>query len=109
MNSKHRSFFIASLIFFIPATFFGQGISGTWSAAASEGFTPRADLTSCVVNGKIYAIGGWDSIGVLNTLEVYDPSTNTWSTPQTTGTFTARAYLSSCVVGDKIYVIGGND
>jgi N-acetylneuraminic acid mutarotase len=83
-------------------------LSGTWQTASSIGFTPRYGLTSAVVNGKIYVIGGYGS-SLKNTMEVYDPMTNKWTTPTTTGTFTARYYLTSSVVDGKIYVIGGQD
>ena len=32
----------------------------------------------CVLNDLIYAVGGCDSWNCLNTVEVYDASTNTW-------------------------------
>ena len=83
------------------------GISGTWATASSTGFPPGFWFTSSAVNGKIYVIGGVKKGGPLNTLEAFDPSTNTWSTPITTGTFTARYGLASCVVNNKIYVLGG--
>ena len=87
---------------------FPQDISGVWTTASSEGFTFRAGLTSSVVNGKIYVMGGRGTLSnALNTLEVFDPSWNTWSTPVTTGTFTPRAFLTSSVVNGKIYAIGG--
>lgn len=39
----------------------------------------RYNATTAVVDGKIYVIGGQDENGkVLNVIEVYDPSTNTW-------------------------------
>jgi hypothetical protein len=78
-----------------------------WSTPTTTGtFTARYDLTSSVVNGKIYAMGGNNGITV-NILEVFDPSTNAWSTPTTTGTFTARYGLTSDVVNGKIYAMGG--
>lgn len=82
---------------------------GSWTTESSEGFSPRALLASVVVDGKIYAIGGSNeatSIG-MNTFEVYDPSTSTWSTPTTTGTFTPRAAPAAVAIGSKIYVMGG--
>ncbi|GAF89851.1 unnamed protein product, partial [marine sediment metagenome] len=44
--------------------------------------TPRWDLSAAEVNGKIYAIGGWDPYGetVLQTVEEYDPTNDTWTT-----------------------------
>jgi N-acetylneuraminic acid mutarotase len=83
-------------------------ISGNITLASSSGFTGRAGAPSCVVNGKIYVLGGETHGGmVLNTLEVFDPSTNSWSTPVTTGTFTPRKYLTASVVNNKIYALGG--
>ena len=83
-----------------------------WSKLATKGtFTPRFAMGTTVLDGKIYALGG--SIGDLipknmsNKLEVFDPSTNTWSTPKTTGKFTPRGFFSACTVNGKIYAIGG--
>jgi N-acetylneuraminic acid mutarotase len=64
-------------------------------------------LSTSVVNGKIYAIGGSTSIldgTPLATVEEYDPATDTWTTR-------ADAPLSlwgssASVVNGKIYVIG---
>ena len=67
--------------------------------------TARIGLTSSVVNGKIYAIGGWDIRGTFSTVEEYDPATDTWTTK--TSMPTARAYLTSSAVNGKIYAIGG--
>jgi len=44
----------APLIFFSEA----RGQSGFWMSLSSNGFTPRKELSSSIVNGKIYAIGG---------------------------------------------------
>jgi N-acetylneuraminic acid mutarotase len=80
---------------------------GVWTSSSSTGFTERGGLTSSVVNGKIYVIGGLKGSQYLNTVEVFDPGTNTWSTPSTTGNFPARFAHTASVLNDKIYVIGG--
>jgi len=43
--------------------------------------TARAGLAAAAVNGKIYTFGGSvsSSQGSLNTVEVYDPGSNSWS------------------------------
>ena len=87
--------------------------TNTWSTPATTGtFTARLLHTSGVIDGKIYVIGGTPNIRdplATNTVQIFDPATNAWSTPTTTGTFTPRAYLSSGVVNNKIYVLGGQD
>jgi N-acetylneuraminic acid mutarotase len=84
---------------------------GTWSAAAAGDSASVYFGTSCVVGGKIYVIGGIQYGGYFTqyhtTVDVFDPSTNTWSTPDVSGTFSPRFHLSASVVDDKIYAFGG--
>ena len=79
-----------------------------WSARALMP-TGRWLLNTCVVDGKIYAIGGGTKygIGALGTLEVYDPVTDTWSAKSEMPT--PRQEPASSVVDGKIYVIGGGE
>jgi len=110
MQASRYTFVSTVLIFLLlPSAFFAQTITGVWQTAASQGFSSRYSITSSVVNGRIYVFGGIKGNDILNTLEVYDPGTNKWSTPTTTGTFTPRYGLTSSVVNNKIYVIGGYD
>ena len=71
--------------------------------------TARQWLSTTVVNGKIYAIGGLDSYfgKVLRTVEVYDPVSDSWA--KKADMPTSRAGVSLCTVGGKIYAIGGFD
>ena len=57
------------------------------------------------VNGQVYAAGGQLGSSVVATLEVYDPTTNTWTSK--TSMPTARVYASAAVVNGLLYVIGG--
>lgn len=72
--------------------------------------TPRSDVAVEAVNGKIYVIGGSKRTGEiwegLNTVEEYDPATDTWTTKKDMPT--KRWSLGTCVVDKKIYCIGGN-
>jgi RNA polymerase sigma factor (sigma-70 family) len=67
--------------------------------------TKRA-APSVVVNGKIYAIGGSPSdVGMLPTVEEYDPKTDKWE--KKADMPTARASMGVSEVNGKIYAIGG--
>ena len=79
----------------------------TWQQKANMP-TSRSGFTTCVVNGKIFAIGGYvDGLGdlSLSTLEMYDPKTDTWE--RKADMPTARTEAATSVVDGKIYAIGG--
>ena len=64
--------------------------------------TGRHELTSSVIDSKIYVIGG---VNGLTKVEIYDPKTSSWSTGADMPT--GRYALTSSVIGSNIYVIGG--
>jgi len=80
----------------------------TWTRQADMP-TARELLTTSVVGGKVYAIGGQrqDSVsqGVYSTVEMYDPITDTWT--KKADTPLPRKVHSACVLNDIIYVFGG--
>jgi N-acetylneuraminic acid mutarotase len=61
------------------------------------------------VNGKIYAIGGWDGVGdpsaVCSIVEEYDPTTDIWTAKANMPT--ARGALAVSTLNGRIYAIGG--
>jgi N-acetylneuraminic acid mutarotase len=79
------------------------GSTGTWSTKAPMP-TPRYGHGVGVVNGIVYAVGGY-STSYLNTVEAYDPSTNTWSTKAPMPT--ARCCLGVVGVNGILYAVGG--
>jgi N-acetylneuraminic acid mutarotase len=85
--------------------------SNTWSTAAPMP-TARGGLAAVVgSDGRIYAIGGLtDAVDdiVVNTVEVYDPVSNTWASAASMPT--ARGYLGAAPGPDRrIYALGGSD
>jgi kelch-like protein 1/4/5 len=38
----------------------------------------RGGLGVAVLDGRLYAVGGYDGSSCLSTVEVFDPSTNSW-------------------------------
>jgi len=83
-------------------------VEDSWETMA-EMPTARSGLGVAVVDGKIYAIGGYlDQInfsGHLGTNEMYDPATDIWATKESMPT--ARDRFGIAVCQNKIYVIGG--
>ncbi len=83
-------------------------VTDTWQQKTNMP-TARSDFAVGVVNNKIYAIGGYKynyySSGYLNTVEEYDPATDTWQ--RKTDMPTAKSNLAIGVVNNKIYAIGG--
>ena len=78
----------------------------TWNSIADlpseRGWLPP---TACVLNDKIYVIGGTGTNEVSAGVEVYDPATDTWEVKQSLNV--ARWGHSAEVVNGKIYVMGG--
>lgn len=77
----------------------------SWATMA-EVPTPREGLGVAVVNGKIYAIGGYDGNGHLGVNEEYDPATNTWVMKKPMPT--PRSRVGITVYQNKICVMGGS-
>jgi N-acetylneuraminic acid mutarotase len=78
----------------------------TWTENVTQMPTPRWSLSSNVIDGKIYVIGGFDDNQKgTNIVDVYDPLTNTWI--QKANMPTARGMFSTRTVNGKIYAIGG--
>jgi hypothetical protein len=68
---------------------------------------PRNHCTGGVVNGKFYVVGGRGASNSATALEVYNPSSNTWSplAPMPTG----RSGIAAAVVNNELWVFGGED
>jgi N-acetylneuraminic acid mutarotase len=75
-----------------------------WTQKANM-LTPRSFLSAVVVDGKIYAIGGWAGPGILLTVEMYDPTADKWT--QKADMQTPREIAGTYVYNGKIYVTGG--
>jgi hypothetical protein len=85
---------------------------------ATDSWTRKADmpkvnelLSTSVVGGKIYAIGGQREEGairdVYRTVDMYDPATDTWT--KRADAPLPRKVHSACVLNDIIYVFGGRN
>lgn len=79
----------------------------TWSTKASMPVPTRGAAHAKGFDGKIYIFGGFDS-SWINTTQIYNPSTNSWTlgAPIPSG---SGVWYAAAATGDdgKIYVIGG--
>jgi N-acetylneuraminic acid mutarotase len=102
MTDAIFAMFLSLLIITFSNQAFAQ--SGAWETKAPMP-TARWQAASGVINGKLYVAGGWSGVS-LNTLEVYDPATNTWAAKASMPT--ARYGASGGVINGKLYVVGGD-
>jgi N-acetylneuraminic acid mutarotase len=79
-------------------------VTDTWTEK-SDMPTAIEGLSTSVLDGIIYAIGGYANGSQLPTVEAYDPKKDTW-TPKADMP-TARDWLSTSVVDGVIYAFGG--
>jgi influenza virus NS1A-binding protein len=103
--------FLSSAESFIPGR-------AAWRSEADM-VQSRAHFASCILNGRVWALGGWDPYNqermreerseskALNTVEIFDPQRGSWSLgPKLVS---PRAFHGGVALGDSIYVIGGFD
>ena len=69
--------------------------------------TPRAEMAVVASGNKIYVIGGYNSEGCSDVLEVYDIIDNEWSQGESMSV--ARRGAAAVVFDGNIYVIGGKN
>lgn len=100
------TFVLVGLVAAIVLSSAGSARAATWTQKTDMP-TARSWLSTSVVDGKIYAIGGLTSLrGTdLATVEVYDPVTDTWT--QKADMPTPRGWLATSAVNGRIYAIGG--
>ncbi|HYV35936.1 MAG TPA: peptidoglycan DD-metalloendopeptidase family protein, partial [Gemmataceae bacterium] len=88
-----------------PVTEIYDPVSNSWSAGAAMP-TPRFYGAVAEVGGKVYAIGGQDSVGnISGKVEAYDPATNTWVSRA--AMLTPRASTTAVSLNGLIYVFAG--
>jgi len=65
----------------------------------------RSSFGTVVFGGKVYAFGGETTTAAMDSAEIFDPASNTWTdlTPMPTG----RHGVGAAAVGGRIFVIGG--
>lgn len=81
-----------------------QPDTNTWSTVASMHMC-RSNHGVAVLNGKIYALGGYNGESYMKNVEVYCRKSNQWK--MATPMLERRSIFTTAVVDGKIYAIGG--
>ncbi|XP_052805467.1 kelch-like protein 18 isoform X2 [Mya arenaria] len=77
-----------------------------WSVAEAMS-TMRSRVGVAVLNGQLYAIGGYDGQDRLSTVEVFDQSTKRWK--KVAAMNCKRSALGAAALNRRLYVLGGYD
>ena len=106
MYSQIRNISIACiLVLALGMTSTSYAAEDTWTYKAYMP-TARTWVGGCVIDGKIYVIGGaLTESSVTSAVEVYDPIVDTWT--KLANMPSARCLHATCTLGGKIYVFGG--
>ena len=67
--------------------------------------TGRGFLAAAGVDGKLYVVGGADLSGPIETLEIYDPEIDSWSSGPPLSA--ARHDLAATALDGNLYAVGG--
>ena len=78
---------------------------GTWATLDTNLPTPRGGFATAVLSDEILTIGGEGGGEAYNTVEAYNPSTNTWRTLAPMPT--ARHGIQAAVCNGGVYVAAG--
>lgn len=76
----------------------------SWEPGASMRY-PRRNCASCELEGRVYAIGGFDGTRIINSVEAYDSRLKSWM--QMEPLPTPRSSAMACSQGGKVWVLGG--
>ncbi len=68
---------------------------------------PRMSMAVVGYNNKIFVFGGENAEGVIGSVEMYDPETDTWE--KLSGKPTAVSEISAGIIGGRMYVPGGKE
>ncbi|MDC1309876.1 hypothetical protein N8X69_02625 [Opitutales bacterium] len=85
-------------------TFYSYSSSGNWIQKANMNL-PRAGHRSLAYKNRIWIIGGGSINDILNSVEIYNPDTNSWTNGPSL--VTSRSGFSCWIWDNKIFVAGG--
>lgn len=81
--------------------------TNTWSSVTGMATARALHTSTKLLNGKVLIVGGYDGTKSLNTIEIYTPSSNSWTAPADSKMLnTARAMHTGTLLsdGDVLFV-----
>mmetsp|Transcript_52421 Transcript_52421/g.152564 ORF Transcript_52421/g.152564 Transcript_52421/m.152564 type:complete len:612 (+) Transcript_52421:119-1954(+) len=79
-------------------------LRSTWMAGPNLN-VPRRNCASAHLDGRIYAVGGFDGSRILDHVEAYDPRMKNWMPLEHMSV--PRSAASATIQGGKLWVLGG--
>eukprot|EP00927_Polykrikos_kofoidii_P061990 TRINITY_DN56811_c0_g1_i1.p1 TRINITY_DN56811_c0_g1~~TRINITY_DN56811_c0_g1_i1.p1 ORF type:complete len:599 (+),score=112.16 TRINITY_DN56811_c0_g1_i1:100-1896(+) len=79
-------------------------LRGSWLPGADLN-VPRRNCASAMLDGRIFALGGYDGTQILNSVEAYDPRMKSWLPLDSMRT--PRSSAAATVFGGSLWVMGG--
>ncbi len=105
MNRIALGVFSLALLILSARAAMQTGNRGAWTTLAPVP-SVRQEISTAVLDGKIYVIAGFNSSGGnTNTVDVYNPQTNTWSSAAPLPI--ATNHNAAAVAAGRLYAFGG--
>lgn len=79
-------------------------LRGNWMAGPDLN-VPRRNCASAMLDGRLYALGGFDGTQILSHVEAFDPRMKSWMPLEPMST--PRSSAAASVYGGKIWMLGG--
>lgn len=79
-------------------------LRGDWLGSADMS-TPRRNCASAMLDGRLYAIGGFDGMQILGSVEALDPRMKSWMPLEPLAT--PRSSAAASTLGNCLWVLGG--
>jgi len=87
-----------------------NNITGEWTFAASMSTSRKNFAAARLSNGKVLVAGGEDQNGVLlNSIEIYDPTLDSWSISPVSLTIPVSRLTVNLLSDNRVFIAGGMD
>lgn len=82
--------------------------ANTWTQKAPMPIALQSSSTTLLADGRILVAGGSNNFGSVDTAQIYDPATNTWSIRTSSMNESRYYHTATLLKNGKVLVAGGN-